>query len=301
MTGRTDVYDSATARVIAALERGTAPWHRPWKLTGGVPRSMSTRRPYRGVNALLLGMAAQDGGYASPWWGTYRQVQERGGNVRRGEKSTEIYLWKPVTRSHRDDETGGQDDGRPSSYLLAQSFRVFNSEQCDRLESLTPTAAQETDPIASCDAIVASYVDRDGPKITHGGDAAAYSPLTDLVRMPRRENFESPEHYYSTLFHELTHSTGHASRLHREGITEGHRFGDADYSREELVAEMGAAMLCALAGIDNAAVLEENAAYLSHWVQVLRGGHRLVISAAAQAQRAADLICGPECAAEVAA
>jgi antirestriction protein ArdC len=168
-------------------------------------------------------------------------------------------------------------------------FHVFNADQCEGLEELKRAPSDPIDPITACDELVAAYVTT-GPSVNHGGYRAYYSPARDSIGMPNRDDFESAEHYYSTLFHELTHSTGHASRLNRETLTEGHAFGDAEYSREELIAELGAAMLCAIAGIDNAAVTNSSAAYLSHWVRVLKGDHKLIVSAAAHAQRAADMI-----------
>jgi antirestriction protein ArdC len=287
-TTRGDVYDATTAKMIEALERGVTPWHKPWAIGVGRPRSMSTGKAYRGVNVLLLGFAAQDAGYTSEWWGTYRQMQERGGQVRRGERSTEVLLWKPVTR-RGEDENGEE---RTGGYLLARSFRVFNAEQCDGLEALA-AAPREAPAATAADDIAAAYL-TDGPSLTFGGDVAAYSPARDAVMMPRREAFAGDAEYFSTLFHELTHSTGHASRLARDGVTEGHTFGDAEYSREELIAEMGAAMLCALAGVDNAAAQANSAAYLASWIRTLRGDHKLIIQAAANAQRAADLIAGAD-------
>jgi antirestriction protein ArdC len=291
------VYKRVTAQVLASLEGGTVPWQKPWDASVGLPRSLSTGRPYRGINTLLLGLSAQDHGYCSPWWGTFNQVNERGGHVRKGERSTLVLLWTPVDPREKTDAQEG--DRKPAGYLLARGFHLFNADQCDGLCMGQPERPT-VDPIEACENLAARYLET-GPTLVQGGDRAFYSPSRDVVGMPQASAFHSAEARYSTLFHELTHSTGHASRLNRDGIVEGHRFGDALYSREELIAEMGAAMLCGLAGIEQA-TLSNSAAYVGSWIRVLRGDARLIVSAAAAAQRAADLIAGHvELAQEVAA
>jgi antirestriction protein ArdC len=154
-----------------------------------------------------------------------------------------------------------------------------------------PNTPEEFDPIAECEAAVAAYYADNGPELIYGGNSASYSPSADIVRMPERSTFESPERFYGTWFHETTHSTGHKDRLARQDLLTFHKFGDPNYSREELVAEMGAAFLSGLTGID-AVTLSSSASYLESWMRVLRGDKKLVITAARQAQRAADLILG---------
>jgi antirestriction protein ArdC len=297
---RFDAYQVITDQVIALLDAGTAPWQKPWKhasYPGGVssnmPRSLSTGRAYRGVNILLLAMSAAANGYASPWWGTYEQIAERGGQVRKGETGTLITFWK---RIKIEDEATGELKWIP----LLRVFKVFNAEQSEdglrlpRAATVTATTSEDdgasVGPIEACDAAVAAYLET-GPTLVIGGDRACYSPALDQVRMPERDRFVGAEEYYGTLFHELTHSTGHAERLARKDLLSFHNFGDVSYSREELVAEMGAAFLSGLTGVA-AVTLPNSAAYLQSWIDVLRGDKKLLATAAAQAQKAADLILG---------
>lgn len=265
------VYSVVTDRIIAALESGTVPWRMPW--VGGYPYSLRSGKPYRGINPLLLSLA----GFGDPRWGTYRAVKEAGGQVRRGEKSTTIVLWKPASR--KEQREGEEVESR---YMLLRLYSVFNAEQCSGLPELQ--LAFENDPIERAEEIVSGYIG--GPGILFGGGQASYEPYKDLVRCPEIGNFRKVEGYYSTLYHELIHSTGHESRLKR---IEPALFGTEPYAQEELVAEMGAAMLCGMAGIDN---LDQNAAYLEGWLHRLRDDPKLVVKAGAQAQKAADLILG---------
>lgn len=291
-TPRPDVAKIVTDKIIAALEAGTIPWQKTWRTVDQFPTSLSTGKRYRGINVFLLTLQAQVSGYSSPWWGTYRQISERGGQVRKGEEGTEVVFWKFLDKVEVVD---GEKIAKKIPFL--RYYHVFNSEQCDWAEGskapATPTPAHSDDPLADAEALVAEYLHH-GPSLSHGGDRAFYSPLQDEVRVPHFEAFGSAAAYYSTLYHELTHSTGHVKRLAREGIADGTfgKFGDAVYSQEELVAEMGAAMLCAIAGIDQDAVFGSSASYIASWLKVLKGDNKLVIRAAAQAQKAADLITG---------
>jgi antirestriction protein ArdC len=265
---RTDVYQSVTDRIVAALEEGVVPWRKPW--VGGGPISIRSGRPYRGVNIFLLGMA----GYGDPRWGTYKAIGEAGGQVRKGERSTQIILWKPVKKT-------GTEEGDEGRYLLLRSYAVFNAEQADGLPEFQTMFEHE--PIERAQQIVDGFV---GPGVLFGGSVASYSPPKDLVRCPELGQFKTPEGYYGTLYHELVHSTGHEKRLAR---IESTLFGSDPYAREELVAEMGAAMLCGVAGIDNQ---DESASYVGGWLKRLQDDRKFVIQAAAQAQKAADLILG---------
>lgn len=290
--GKRDVYSAVTEQVIQALEGGTVPWHRPWDAESGLPRSLATRRHYRGVNVFLLGLRAAASGFGSPWWGTYGQVQALGGQVKRGEKAALVVLWRELPPKGDEEGDDGKDTGARRRLVL-RHFNVFNAEQADGLpKHLTePPEGHAFDPIQRCEQIAAGY--RGGPTVGHGGADAFYSPARDHIQMPERGAFDCAAEYYSTLFHEMTHSTGHGRRLARPGLLEHHRFGDAAYCKEELVAEMGAAMLCGVAGIDQATV-PNSAAYVRSWLSVLRGDTKLVVNAAAQAQRGADHILGAE-------
>jgi antirestriction protein ArdC len=269
---KNDVYAEVTDRIVAALEQGVVPWRKPWRSLGG-PRNLNGR-PYRGINVFLLELA----GFGDPRWGTFNAVKAAGGSVRKGEKGTRIILWKPVRR-RGEDENGEQQNG---SYLLLKEYTVFNAEQCDGLPELDTV---EHEQVASADEVVLGYID--GPTLNYGGDRAYYSPTLDQVTVPHLGQFESADAYYQTLYHELVHSTGHESRLKR---TEWTAFGSETYSREELVAELGAAMLCGVAGIQPQ--YEQSAAYIASWKSKLEDDPKLIVQAAAAAQKAADRILG---------
>lgn len=280
-----DVYEEVTERVVQALEEGTVPWHKPWLANGELPKSMSTNKTYRGVNVFLLALAP----YSSPWWGTYRQISELGGQVRKGEKATTVVFWKMLRKSEENDQGETVEKRIP----MLRTFSVFNAEQADGLGAkfyASPSPLAEWEVLDHCETLAKGYL-ADGPSISFGGDRAFYSPASDAVRLPMRESFENAEGYYGTLFHELTHSTGHKSRLARKELLEMHSFGDASYSREELVAEMGAAMLCGLTGLAGVTV-PQHAAYIGSWLKALKNDKKLLVVAAAQAQKAADLISG---------
>ena len=242
-------------------------------------KTLISRKPYRGVNTFLLHMM----GYAQPFFLTMKQVNGLGGHVRKGEKSMPVIFWKFVDADKKDPES--------KSYAILRYYHVFNVAQCDGIpEGKVPeleTPDREINPITDAEKLVADMPNR--PEIKYGRSYAAYSPLGDEVRMPSPEMFLSDEAFYSTLFHELTHSTGHKSRLARKGITEVNRFRSHEYSKEELVAEMGAAFLCGHCGI-LPEVQDNSAAYLNCWLERLKADSSMLITAGQQAQKAYDFI-----------
>lgn len=280
-----DLYETVTNQIIAALEAGTKPWSRPWGMVPGAELAKrSTGQDYRGINQLILSLVAGARGYQSPYWFTFKQAKDHGGNVRKGEKSTQIVFYKKLTVKDRD----AKDDDATKQIPLLRGYRVFNADQCDGLpEKFHPA------PVA----LVARH-ERNGPAelalrssgadIREGGAAAFYAPGPDYVQMPPLDAFDDVGGYLTTLAHELTHWTGHKSRLDRF-TGKGQRFGCKDYAFEELVAEMGAAFTCARLGVAGDHI-ESHAAYIGSWVKKLRDDKRAIFKAAALAQTASDLV-----------
>lgn len=282
---RFDFYQAITDQIIEAMERGVCPWKKPWKAIGGCPRNIRGRR-YRGINALLLAMQSALSNWTHPVFLTFNQTKELGGTVRKGERSTLVVFWKvTVPETYLANPQACQLDEKR---WLLRYYRVFNVAQVDGLppQALPVMVDNGLSPIEACEAIVANMPQR--PQIRESGQGAFYQPRTDEVFMPPLRVFDSAEAYHSTLFHELIHSTGAESRLARPDAFAG-RFGSEPYAKEELVAELGAAFLCARAGIAPA-TLEDSAAYLQNWLKKLREDKRLIVSAASGAQRAADFI-----------
>jgi antirestriction protein ArdC len=270
-----NVYDVINCRILELLEKDTVPWRRGWNVTSSMPRSLSTKKEYRGINVFLLGCQE----YAQPWWLTYNQINERGGYVKQGQKASPIVFWKWIDSTDPDDK---------QKVPLLRYYNVFNVEQTEginfpELETTTNTFT----PIEQAEQIIHSMPNR--PLIQHMGNRAYYNHLSDTVTLPPQEAFQSPEEYYCTAFHELSHSTMAENRLNRKATIQVHKFGDADYSKEELVAEMGASFLCGYSGIEQH-TLENSAAYISGWLKSLRSDRTLLVHAAAAAQRASDYI-----------
>jgi antirestriction protein ArdC len=282
-----NVQEIVTEKIIAMLEAGTVPWRRPWK-DGGMPCNIVSKKPYRGINYFLLSASK----YVSPHWMTFKQAQGLGGNVRKGEHGTMIVFWK--TDAVRDpDAHDGEISSKDRTRFVLRYYLVFNLEQCELpqavLDKLPKLETRQNDPIDAAESIVAAMPD--APEIQYAGTKAFYSSMTDRVTLPPREIFSSAEEYYATAFHELSHSTGHARRLDRESIREACAFGSAIYSKEELIAEMSAAFVCAEAGI-SPVVIENQAAYIAGWLSKLRSDARLIVMAAAAGQKAADCVLG---------
>ncbi|WP_367872969.1 ArdC family protein [Luteolibacter sp. Populi] len=278
-----NVYERVTRRIVERLEEGVVPWHSPHMATVGFPRNFQSGKYYRGVNVMLLAMAE----YASPYFLTYQQAQERGGQVRRGEKGHPI-----VKFGTYDKEIG---DGKEEKRLFLRHYVVFNACQIDGVEFPEPKLPEfsSSERTALAEVIVAQMPD---PPAIHEGRSVrtCYDPREDSIDIPNRAHFESAERFYKSLFHEMVHATGAAKRLARKTLMEnkGRLMGDKTiYSKEELVAEIGAAFLCAHAGIvidDH----ENSAAYIESWLKVLKQGdnQRWIVEAAGHAQKAADYI-----------
>ena len=286
---KSDVYTLVTEKVIALLESGTAPWRQTWS-GGELPRNLVSGKPYRGINLLLLSMNR----FASPYWLTFNQAKQLGGHIKKGAKSELVVFWKFFDKAADEADNagnGGNTDTKRRPPLL-RYYCVFNVEQTEGLEQHlpAPTELNPFTPLEQAAAIIAAMPQR--PAIYHHQQSAYYAPQHDYINLPRPETFAASENYYAVAFHELTHATGHETRLNRPGVagTQLAAFGTPDYSREELIAEMGSAFLCATAGIAN--TIENSAAYLQGWLASLQGDSRLIVTAASAAQKAADFILG---------
>lgn len=279
-----DLYQAVTDRIVAALEAGTKPWRKTWSGAGSSMQLRHNGAEYRGINQLLLGLTAMEAGYSSPYWLTFKQALELGGNVRKGERSTEIVFYKKLTVEDRD---AGEGEERTKQIPLLRSFRVFNAEQCDGLPArFAPPPAPAIVNGMERDEAAEKALRSCGATIREGGDRAFFSPFNDFVQMPPFASFETCGAYLATLAHELTHWTGHKSRLDRLKLTP---FGTPEYAREELVAEIGAAFICARLGIAGEHI-DNHAAYLKSWLGCLKADKRAIFKAAALAQTAADLV-----------
>jgi antirestriction protein ArdC len=272
------IYQFITERILEHLKVGTIPWRKPWN-SGSAPKNFKTGKEYRGINVLILNSAA----YGSPYWLTYLQAREMSGVVRRGEKGYPIVFWKLLKAADVEDAAERRD------IPVLRYYTVFNLQQIDGISAPEVAKAPDFHPIENAENIVRM---QHQPAIRYGFSKAFYRPSIDTIHLPNRCVFESTEEYYSVFFHELTHATGHASRLNRfQKDSLVAPFGSPEYSNEELVAEIGAAFLCAQAGIEQA-TLKNSAAYIQGWLKALENDHRLILHAAGQAQKAADFILG---------
>lgn len=277
-----NIFQQITDRIVAQLEAGVRPWSKPWtsaQVSGGLPVN-AEGRPYRGANVFNLWMEAAEKGYNSPIWLTFNKAKELGGSVRKGEKGAQVFFW--LFEKKADPETGEMKDR-----VTYRVYTVFNLDQTDEVKlpkKMQIAVEPKADPerIADAEAVIKAT----GATVRYGGCSAHYVPSQDFVAMPVAADFNSIDDYYSTHFHELGHWTGHATRLDRKF---GKRFGDDTYAAEELVAELTAAFICATVGIASVE-RDDHAAYIGHWLKVLKDDPRAFSEAASKAQKAADFI-----------
>lgn len=286
-TPRIDLYTRVTDQIVAELEAGVRPWVQPWNAAhaaGEVSRPLRyNAMPYRGINVVLLWLAALRQHFVSPLWMTYKQAAELGGQVRKGAKGSLVVYADTFTRREAGDD--GQEQEIEVPFL--KSYSVFNTEQIDGLPAHYYAKADQPTHPAERIGRAECFVANTGADIRHGGGMAYYSPAGDYVQMPPLSSFRTAESYYATLCHELTHFTRHPSRLNREFGRK--RWGDEGYAMEELVAELGAAFLCADLGL-TLELRDDHAAYIGSWLKVLKNDKRAVFTAAGHAQRAADFL-----------
>lgn len=283
-----DFYIEITDSIIRKIESGAGQWQMPWHCSGyGVmPKNPIADRKYQGVNVLQLWCEQQERGYATPLWASYKQWQSKGAQVRKGECGTMVvYVDRFIPKQER--ERADTDGDDPKSFGFLKSYFVFNADQVDgySVDTDRPLPA-----LAVRIEHAETFVANTAAIVQHGGDRAFYQPSTDSVQMPLREAFKdtetstATENYYSTLFHELTHWTGHEKRCAREF---GKRFGNDAYAAEELVAELGAAFLCGDLGLSNEP-RQDHSQYIESWLNVLKADKKAIFTAAAKAQAAVD-------------
>ena len=281
-----DVCEKVTQAVVRLLEQGVKPWTQPWSVGGGGALPLRhTGDGYRGINVLILWGQAQEAGYTSPYWMTYRQAQLEGGQVRKGERSTHVVYYGTSVKEA--ETTGG--DAESKVFRFLRTFNVFNAEQIDRLPERYYRRLVVALPAAERIPALEAFVAKTGAGVCYGGGRAYYRLDQDYIQMPEVSAFRDAELFYATLNHELTHWTRHPSRLDRDLGRKS--WGDAGYAAEELVAELGAAFLGAELGLrpDH---IENHASYIASWLKVLQNDRRFIFTAAAKAQQAADYLLG---------
>jgi antirestriction protein ArdC len=286
---RNDVYTRVTSKIVADLEQGTRPWLKPWSAehaAGRITRPLRANgQAYKGINVLSLWMDAELKGFACPIWMTYKQALELRGQVRKGEKGSLVVYADSITRA----ETSESGEELASEIHFMKGYTVFNCEQIEGLPAHFYAKAEPRGEALQRTAHAEEFVHATRASVVHGGSRACYVVSTDNVHMPCLDCFRDAESYYATLLHELTHWTRNEKRLNREFGRK--RWGDEGYAAEELVAELGAAFLCADLGI-TPEVREDHASYVASWLEVLKQDKRAIFTAAAHAQRAADFLHG---------
>ena len=271
-----DIYKEVTDRIISQLENGIIPWKKPW-IASGNAISHATGNSYSLLNQMLLG---KPGEYL-----TFAQCQKEGGKVRKGEKSSLVVFWKFIEQE--DEETHEK-----KQVPFLRYYNVFHIDQCEGLKAKHQQALPNTaNPDEAAETIIHGYCERSGVKLMHReGDRAFYSPSSDSITLPLLAQFAETAEYYSTAFHELTHSTGHSSRLDR--LSKTAFFGSEAYSKEELIAEIGAAALVSTAGLETSGSFRNSTAYIQNWLKILSDDKRFLVSAAGKAEKAVNLILG---------
>lgn len=284
---KTDPRAAIVERFLVALRAGTAPWLKTW--ADGLPRNLASRKAYRGINVFMLGMAADEKGYTSPYWLTFKQAKAKGGSVRKGEKGTQVVFWKILKRTEKAEDGSTTIKGMP----LLRLYTVFNVEQCEGIEAPEAGVEREHTPCEAAERAFQTYRDEHRIGLLHSEPRAFYSPAGDFVNMPRPETFITGEAFYSTLAHELAHSTGHELRLARPGVMNATAFGSHAYGVEELTAEMASAMVLGDLGLGTEDTEANSAAYLQSWLKAISEDPSMILKAAQAAQKAADLIMAP--------
>ena len=280
MSEKFDLYEHVTGLILAEMAKGNIPWIKPWAGKDAIPRNWISKRPYNGMNALLLYLMP----YGCPFYATYRQIQTMGASVKSGEKAHIVVYWNFS-------KVFDKELGKEKTIPFLKYYYVFNLEQTTA-EWNRETPKNDFHPIAEAEKVFTNYTERESIPVIYGGNGAFYSPSADNIHLPLRESFVTSEHFYATAFHESAHSTGHKKRLAREDMAKIAAMGDASYSREELTAELASAFLCAHCGIDNTNLIRNSAAYIENWSRKMREDKRLIVTASGKAAKAVSFILG---------
>ena len=280
---KANVYEMVTARIIAELEKGNIPWEKPWTGVRSGAFNRISKKPYSLINQMLL---QHSGEYA-----TFKQWSELGGHVKKGEKSEIVVFWKIFEAEETNPETGEKETKK---IPLLRYYNVFHISQVEGVEPLASEQLNdEVEPIEEADKIITMYVNREHIDFEElPSNEAFYSPSNDRVVVPMKEQYENINEYYSTTFHELTHSTGHKSRLDRLESGAIASFGSETYSKEELVAEIGSASIMNMLGIETPQTFKNSTAYIQSWLKVLKSDNKFIVSASSRAEKAVNYILG---------
>lgn len=278
-----NVYQMVTDRIVAQMEKGIIPWHQPWNGTGKA-LNYCTRKPYRGINTCLL---SREGEYL-----TFKQIQDLKGKLKKGAES-EIVVFYQMCRGKEKDKNTGEE--KEVVYPILRYYRVFHISDTEGIPSKITETTSHPDPIEEAESAIFTYVENEKVSLkfinNKPSDRAYYRPSTDTVVVPMLEQYNIPQEYYSTTFHELVHSTSKEGRCNRQPDGPAF-FGSESYSREELVAEIGAAMLCNRVGVEVASTLKNSAGYLQSWLKALKNDNKMIVWAAGRAEKAAKYILG---------
>lgn len=280
-----NAYEIVAQQIIGQLENNVAPWRKEWVASGYTPLSLSSKKQYNGINHWLLSFSAMGNGYTSPWWGTFKQIKEMGGSVTKGSKGTPVVLWKQFDTQDA--------DGNDKKAIVMRYFTVFNAEQAEWEKEApkfeAPKARDTVTVLGSAQKVMNEYFARESVSLGFGGDRAFYSPSRDAIQLPNQESFTNDQSFYATAFHEMGHSTGHKTRLNRDGVVENHYFGSELYSEEELVAEFTSAFLSSETGV-LPETLDNSTAYIKGWLKVLKNDPKMLVKAVGRAQKATNFI-----------
>lgn len=287
------IYEKITNDFINSLNEGIVPWHQPW-FGHKWAVSHTNGRPYSLLNQMLLGKGGE--------WLTFKQIQEEGGSIKKGCKAHYVVFWK-IFPKYRKDEDGNETSEKIGTYAMLKYYNVWHITECEGIKEKYPAPdPNDNDPIESAFKIYTDYYKRERfdetneisvglfCMISEFNRESCYVPSTDTIYLPSIKLFESSEAYYSTLFHEMTHSTGAKHRLNRDGIVNNDGFGSESYSKEELIAELGAAFLCNAANLDPSKTFDNSAAYVKGWLSMLKDDPRLIVTAATKAEQATHYI-----------